>query len=416
MTDAPAPSTAADRPSRARFAPFLLLVSLLVASVLAGWFWYESRTPTAAVNATTPAAAVPTAQASDPRVDRLLTQQADLERVNSVLRQQVVALTERVGVLGEQLSLHARDAGGERVDVRGQTALALADQWLSLAQGRLELFADPAGALLALDAADRALMGSAHPRVPSLRQTLSIERESLRVAPLLDTARVAGQLEAWQQALNSWPQRPAVDAAPDAAADSTGDKLLGKLDRYFRVRPLETVVGSGLPSELSAISAELAWARVLLARGERAALHVSLQRCAAAIEQRFDIEDVGVQAALTGLQELTQALSSGSGAPRLGTSLLELRALNAEGATAAPSEPVLPASPELLPERAIEPAGATPPLTPGAAAEAAADSSRDNSEPATEPAAARADDGKVSDENRAESPLDSTPERQPEAL
>jgi uncharacterized protein HemX len=382
MTDAPAPSTAADPRSRARFAPFLLLLSLLAASIFVGWFWYEGRTPAAALSATGAPSAISVTPVNDPRVDRLLTQLTDLERVNSVLRQQVLALTERVTVLGDQMSLHARDAGSDRMDVRGQTALALADQWLSLAQARLELFADPAGALLALDTADRALQGSSHPRVPSLRQTLSIERESMRVAPLLDTARVAGQLEAWQQALGSWPVR--APSEPNAAPEKIQSQILSRLDRYFRVRPLEAVLDQPVSAELSAISAELAWARVLLARGERAALHVSLQRCSAAIEQRFDIEDPGVQAALTGLQELTQALSNGAGASRLGTTLMELRALNSADAlgTVEPTAALL--NPEVLPERPIEPASAAAEIQPSVAEQAPIDESPEADDPDTQ--------------------------------
>jgi uncharacterized protein HemX len=336
MTDASAPSTlatAADAgaASRFRYAPFLLLCGLLTASLLAGWLWYAQRPASPAIE---PLPVVTSSVAVDPRIDQLLTRVGDLERVNSVQRQQVVALTERVRVLGEQLSLHGREHGDRRVDVRGQTALALADQWLSLAQARLELFADPVGALTALDAADRALQASAHPRVPSLRQTLSIERESLRVSPMLDSARVAGQLEVWQQALAGWPERATESAA--TLADSGSSALLSKLDRYFRVRPLTTDrMVHGLPAQAELIGAELGWARVLLARGERAALHVSLQRCVAAIEQAYDTEDSGVQAALNGLQELIQ-LSSSDGAPRLGVTLQELRALAGDQAPGLP--------------------------------------------------------------------------------
>lgn len=381
MTDASsAPSTdpvAASPVAAPRIRPsaLLLTLALLVVSAIAAWQW--SRPVSSGPEPSAAAPVVPAAPVADPRLERALTQLADLERVNSVLRQQVVALTERVAVLGEQQSLHSRNLGEQRQDVRGQTALALAEQWLNLAQARLELFADPAGALQALDAADRALQGSSHPRVPSLRQTLSIERESLRVLPLLDTARVAGQLEAWQQALPSWPERTQADAA---SAGSTSNKVLGKLDRYFRVRPLSNDVA--VAPDLATLGAELAWARVLLARGERAALHVSLQRVAAAIEQRFDTDDSGVQAALSGLQELIANLSGNGSSPRLGISLQELRVLESEVATPAPpaqSRHVEPSAQAEQPAQPPEPAGVQVAPLPAEAAERDSESESESS-------------------------------------
>lgn len=345
MTDASAPSTPppARRPSTAS-----LLLMLVVTSAAIGWYAYTHRSVPAPP---TPSAATPPPAVVEPdpewrkRLERLETSLSDLERVNSVLRQQVVALTERTRVQGEQLELQSRQQGARAAtEGRGQSALLRADLWLNLAQARQDLYADSGGALSALREADQALAASQDSRIPALRQTLAIELEALRRDPLLDGHRIAGQLDAWKQALPGWPLRQPQDAT------EAGSGILQRLDRYFQVRPIaEAVADTG---EEQLLQAELAWSRVLLARGERAALLASLQRISVTIDARYDPDHAAVHAALEGIETLVEQLRSSASGPALGSTLQELRALlglapasaqSAADTAGATVEPALPA-------------------------------------------------------------------------
>lgn len=358
--------------------PLLVLVLLVVAATLSWWAWQRWSPPDEP--ATAPVAAPAPSPDGPPTTtppDAVREQLADLTRVNAVLRQQVLALTERVRVLGDQVTaLERAPADRERSDQGPTPVLALAEQWLELAQARFDLFDDVRGALTALDAADRVLARARDPRVRSLRQTLGIEREALRGLPQADTLAVSGQLQAWQQASAGWPLRHENAAA--RTATTTADGLggwLSRLDRYFTVRRLEP----GTPPLRMAdgralIAAELAWARLLLMRGERAELQGTLMRIADTITDVCDGSDEGVATALEGIRSLAQRVLGGTHAPRLGATLAELQGFSgergAEPATPAPASapPTVEQPPEApdTPEQAVEPAPAAPPAVDGA--------------------------------------------------
>lgn len=381
MTDAPA-HVAPAPVSRRRVA--LAALILVLATAAAGWWlWPRPSTPPPPTEAPAPSRVEPVqppvVTATDPQLQASLqtlsSQVQDLERVNNVLRQQVLALTERSRVIGEQLAAQRLElANAGSASQAGPTPmLALAEQWLELAQGRLELFNDARGALLALDAADRALISSTDPRVLSLRQTLAIEREALRGVPWLDTVSVSGQLEAWQQGLRQWPR-----LAPATVAGAPSSGWWARLDRYFTVRPLDAGMAVRPEARREELAAELAWARILLVRGERAALQTALQRVEQALAEEFITSDAGVIAARAGLGQLLASLGN-ERTPQLGNTLLELRSFGGSLIEAPPpAVPAQPAAPaeapaiepseppanapdqEVLPESPVEPAGAEP--------------------------------------------------------
>jgi uncharacterized protein HemX len=360
--------------------PLLLLVLLVIAASLSWWAWQRwlAATSPSAPPATPPAAPPAAPPDTAAAADALREQVGDLVRVNNVLRQQVLALTERVRVLGDQVTtLQQQPRGDANADASAHTPeLALAEQWLELAQARFDLFDDVRGALTALEGADRVLSRADDPRVRSLRQTLGIEREALRATPQADSLAVSGQLQAWQQASAGWPLRS------DATAPGTPDdgSLIGgwlaRLDRYFTVRRLEPgTTPMRLTDGRALVAAELAWARLLLVRGESAELRSTLARIADTLTEVFDGNDEGVATALEGMRALSDRVLGGATATRLGATLAELqglvRARREPVVENRPAEAVMPVpaaegeqpapppaeSPD-TPEQAVEPATA----------------------------------------------------------
>lgn len=370
MTDASTAAPAAPPVRRSGGKPLLILVLLAVALSLGWWAWQRWTSPAPVSSGVAPLPAPPPAVASASALAELKTQVSDLDRVNAVLRQQVLALTERMRVLGDQVTTLQQQPHPTPAEAQGPTPmLALAEQWLELAQARFELFDDPRGALLALEAADRVLARARDPRVRSLRQTLAIEREALRGLPQTDSMAVSGQLLAWQQASAGWPLRQ------DAADATTGDTprsdsgWLARLDRWFTVRPLEADAAPlRLADGRALVAAELAWARLLLVRGESAELKRTLDRLVDTVIEVCDSTDDGVTTAIEGMRGLAARLRGGTQAVRLGASLAELRSFaEAAGAPTPAAEPApLPAEapttetpPSEVPEQPVEPAAAS---------------------------------------------------------
>lgn len=377
MTDASTAAPAAPPVRRSGGKPLLILVLLAVALSLGGWAWQRWTSPVPVSPSVPTLAAPPAALVSPSVLAELKTQLSDLDRGNAVLRQQVLALTERVRVLGDQVTTLQQQPHPTPAEAGGPTPLlALAEQWLELGQARFELFDDPRGALQALEAADRVLARVRDPRVRSLRQTLAIESEALRGLPQTDSMAVSGQLLAWQQASAGWPLRQ--DATVAAGGTSPPDSgWLARLDRWFTVRPLAADAAPlRLADGRALVAAELAWARLLLVRGESAELKRTLDRLVETVAEIYDTTDEGVTTALEGMRALATRLRGGAQTVRLGASLAELRSF-ADGAGPATSTtksaPAAAATPEAPPPdvqaEPVEPAPEVPeqPVEPAAA-------------------------------------------------
>jgi len=319
-------------PPPRRWLPFVGILAVLLLIVWATWWiqkWFDRRgaDTSAAPPETAPAApALPTTNAID-------AQLADFRRVNSVLREQVLALTDRVRVLQDQVQTSAGSGQPQ------QLPLALAEQWLELAQARLDLFADPSGAIRALQFADQALIRSRDPASASLRQTLMIEIAALQGSALADPTLAAAKLSAYAEAIRQWPRGV-------ASAQAEGQSFFA---RYFSIRTKGRDI-EPIPPSVEAIRAELLWARVLLARGDWLVLRDSLDRAQREIEAVFDPSAPPVREALDALQAISSQVDRTRGV-QIGSALRELRALG-HNLTPLPEtrlpETRLPASP--LPE------------------------------------------------------------------
>ncbi len=144
----------------------------------------------------------------------------DAARVNRALREQVLGLTQRVGLVEDGL------AGMERGAAPGVDAvrLAEADFLLRLGEERLRLFGDVAGARASFELADAQLAEVADPRATSVRQTLALERDALAAIAVADLPVILGRLDGLADGVSRWPLRgrDAAPAAGDAPQARTG--------------------------------------------------------------------------------------------------------------------------------------------------------------------------------------------------
>lgn len=328
---APASSPSAGRRRAPRW-PWLLLAIGLVAA--AGWaLWNVSRAPDAGV----PLVADDTTAAPAAGIDIATLQRSldDAARVNRALREQVLGLTQRVGLVEDGL------AGMERGAAPGIDAvrLAEADFLLRLGEERLRLFADVSGARAAFALADGQLSEVSDPRATSVRQTLALERDALAGVASADLPLILAQLDRLADAVAGWPlaARDVSGSADDAAAAGWWSRLGNAVDRYFRVRRVDPgeLDGAG-PLLRERIALDLSRARLLLLRAEGAAALAAIESVRTQLLRRFDAADPQVAAALGVLDEVRRAPLVPQW-PQLGESRRELARLRGVPTPPAPA-------------------------------------------------------------------------------
>lgn len=254
----------------------------------------------------------------------LLRRIDDAARVNRALREQVLGLTQRVGLLEDGI------AGIERGAAPGMDALRLAeaDFLLQLAEQRLRLYADVAAAQTALQLADAQLAEAVDPGATSVRQTLALERDALAAAMPPDLPILLARLDAMAASAGHWRLQLQQDNALTGADAPGWIRRTGRvLDRYFRVRrsdPAEVSVGGPWLRERLAL--DLSRGRLLLLRGEYSAAKSALESVRATLAESYDSSEPAVAQAL---QTLDDALSQGwtQPSPQLGEARRELARL-----------------------------------------------------------------------------------------
>lgn len=327
----PAPASNPPRQRRPARWPWLLLVAGLGSA--AAWFWWN-RPPTTVDSAPTALDAAAAPLATDVDLATLQRNLDDAARVNRALREQVLGLTQRVGLVEDGL------AGMERGAAPGVDAvrLAEADFLLRLGEERLRLFGDVAGARTSFELADAQLAEVSDPRATSVRQTLALERDALAAIAVADLPVILGRLDGLAEGVTRWPLRGRDGAPPADGAAQPGwwRRAAGSIDRYFRVRridPDEHAAGGPLLRERMTL--DLSRARLLLLRGEGEMALRAINAVRASLQAEFDAADEGVAAALGVLDEIRSAPLTPA-LPSLGESRRELARLRGLSAPTAP--------------------------------------------------------------------------------
>jgi uroporphyrin-3 C-methyltransferase len=325
------PETAAPRRLRmARSAAtgWLMLAGVVLLLAVLAWLLRPTREaePVAA------AAADPLARALSTEVQSLRAQLDDAQGVNRVLREQMLALTRRVGLMEDAVA----GLGSRTLPVGDQLALDEATFLLSMAVERYTLFGDANGALRAFDLADGQLSTVADPRIAPVRQNLAIERELLRRVAPLDMGAVAAQLASLTERLEQLPRR-------SDGVESGRPRLKAIIERYLVVRPRDALGPRGYASATVArqrVAVDLAAARLALLHRDQARFREAIAFAIASVELNFE---PGHPQVLATLEEL-RALEGREIRPTvdgLGLALEELRRYRAARGLplAAPSEP-----------------------------------------------------------------------------
>jgi uroporphyrin-3 C-methyltransferase len=200
----------------------------------------------------------------------------DTRARTGLLRDEVLALTQRASLLEDSV----RDAAQGSRDGIGALRLDEVQLLLTIAQQRLQLTGDLAGAIRASELADGVLSTQRDPELVDLRQTLAQELAALRALPAPPRATASGELDALEAAL---PRLAGNDAlgARRAEGEVVGGGLQHLLDSLVQVRRTggqDLVSPADRAAGQAALARELGLARSALALADDADFPRSLAR------------------------------------------------------------------------------------------------------------------------------------------
>ena len=312
------------KPRRAKTLLYALGALLLLGATLA-WLFTRQPDTQGDTRETIPTAGAPRAVSFDALEARL----NDAQQINRVLREQALALSQRMDLLEDTVAGLRRGAAPSAESFKLDEAQYL----LSLAEIRLDLFSDPQSAIRALELADHLLAGISDPALANVRQTLSIELDVVRAAPVNDVPALSGRLRGLGQEL---PNLAILTEAPNA----TRSRLLAALDRYLVVRregESMPVLGRSAWAVREGLTLEFERAQLALERQQPQAWQNALATAVMMAERGLKPDDTTVESFLSRLRALAKTALAPD-PPKLGATLRALRRLR-EG----PVGPNLPA-------------------------------------------------------------------------
>lgn len=261
---------------------WLSALVLVAAAAAAGWWYWSGRlaTPEAGPDLSPEALdsrllaaeqAVTSLRRNQQSIDQRLT---DTSARTGLLRDEVLGVGQRAALLEDSL----RELSAQAAEGSESLRLDEVELMLAMAQARLAIAGDAAGAIRATTLAQQALAPLTDPRFINLRQTLGQELAALRALPDDPRDLAAGELDALQATLPRLASR-APGAAPAAGTgDSRWQRLL---DAIVQVRPSSTqdlISPADRATGEAALGLELALARTALERRDQAAFDAGLQR------------------------------------------------------------------------------------------------------------------------------------------
>ncbi len=271
-------------PGRSAFgvAGWLLLVVVLAVGGYAAWWAWSSRQPVAEAGPDL------SPEALDARLLEAEQSLVALRRTHQGLDQRLTDTTARTGLLREEvlgvgqraalLEDSLRELAAQTGEGRESLRLDEAELLLSLAQARLAVAGDLAGAIRATTLARAALEPLTDPQYISLRQTLGQELAALRALPADPRSEAAGELDALQASLPHLASR--TPGSPTAAGRS-GSRWQRLADAIVQVRPSSSqdlISPSDRSTGEAALGLELALVRTALDRRDEDAFRSGLQR------------------------------------------------------------------------------------------------------------------------------------------
>lgn len=335
MEEVVAASPPATTPPAARprwRAPLILLVLLLLAATAAwlGWRYFANQPkPSDAIAALTARTDTLMRGVAQLRgsADTLRARLDDGEKVDASVRQQLLALGERMRL--------AEDALANLADHRlsGHDALALddAESLLTLGGERYRLFHDAPAAIAAYRLADTTLAGVDDAAFSTVRQSILGEIAALGDLHAADPAPLVAKLRDLRTQIAQWQAPAPAPPPPLPAADAS------RLSRLFAAF-VQVRHDSDAPAQMQLRDSTLARELVVLDLREAQAAALArdaggygdaLAAARAQINASYDASTPAVAAALHELDALAQARLAPAEPAALGAALKELRNLRA---------------------------------------------------------------------------------------
>lgn len=264
----------------------LLLIAVLLAALLAWKAWSaRASAPEQGVDLRPEAldARLLQAEASISSLrraqDALNQRLTDTRARTGLLRDEVLGVTQRSSLLEDSV----RELSNGQRDGVAALRLDEVEVLLTLAQQRLQLAGDLAGAVRATELAEGVLSSQRDPSLLDLRQTLVQELSALRALPENPAAMAAGELDALEAVLPRLGLAVESSVAPSARAKAPSEesglqRLLGSL---VQVRPSgeqDLLAPADRQAGAAALSLEIALARTALDHSDEAAFRRSLLR------------------------------------------------------------------------------------------------------------------------------------------
>ncbi|HEX5755307.1 MAG TPA: uroporphyrinogen-III C-methyltransferase [Arenimonas sp.] len=243
----------------------------------------------------------------------------DARSRSDLLREEMLGLGQRAAIVEDNLKQLAE----HRPENRDSLRLDEAELLLGLAQTRLGIAGDVAGAIHATALAEAALAALTDPELVNLRQTLADELAALRSLPADPRTLARHKLDALEAAL------PRLASSEREAEETTPRDGLGRLlDALVQVRASgeqDLLAPAERSSGEAALALELALARTALEQRDDTRFYASLQRIGGWLSRLY-ADSAALREQQQQLRTLTgQSLSPSW--PALGRTLEQLREL-----------------------------------------------------------------------------------------
>ena len=253
----------------------------------------------------------------DERLSAVETQLADIQGQTGQDQVSISAMQGSVRSLEQRLS--TTESGLVSVAAASQNSsmaldLAEIDFLLRTANERLQLFADPSAADLALQAADVHIEALNDPTFLSVRQRIATARQALALVPAIDRVQLTARITDLQSKVPGLPFRGEAQAQPEVELlDDAGwwQSFKHTLSSLVTVRRRVPDDQSLLSLEDKDYLRQGLWlqfesARLALMRNDNDVYVASLDRVSTTTEQFFQIGATEVQAMLLGIADLKQ--------------------------------------------------------------------------------------------------------------
>ena len=280
-------------PVARRRLPGALWVLLAIAALLAGLFgwktWMQQQPPRRGAAAAATADVDLSAEALDARLLAVEAAQESARRTQSaqeqrlvdtrartgLLRDEVLALTQRASLLEDSV----REAAQGSQDGVAALRMDEVELLLVIAQQRLQLSGDLAGAIRASELADGVLSTQRDPELVDLRQTLGLELQALRALPASPRATASTELDALEAML---PRLRGGDALGVGRAEGDGQgslqRLLASLVQVRHTGGQDLLSPADRGAAETALALDIGLARSAIASGDQAAFRRALLR------------------------------------------------------------------------------------------------------------------------------------------